>query len=168
RAKPKPTPETQHFWDGTQAGEMRLQRCDACAHVYFPPRPFCPSCGHRKVSVFNASGKGKLYSYVINHRPAAPGFTPPYAIAVVELDEGPRMMSNIVDCPQTPEALELDMKLEVAFEKLDDKITLPLFRPTKGSASCVRTRSPTSALPNPPNSALFPMSRRSSCMPTRR
>src|SRR5260370_667974 len=82
RAKPKPTPETQHFWDGTQAGELRLQRCDACANVYFPPRPFCPGCGGRKVSVFKASGKGTLYSYVINHRPAAPGFTPPYAIAV--------------------------------------------------------------------------------------
>jgi uncharacterized protein len=132
RAKPKPTPETQHFWDGTQAGELRLQRCDACANVFFPPRPFCPSCASRKVSIFKASGKGTLYSYVINHRPAAPGFTPPYAIAVVELDEGPRMMSNIIDCPQTPEALELDMKLEVAFEKLDDKITLPLFRPAKG------------------------------------
>jgi hypothetical protein len=124
RAKPKPTPETQHFWDGTQAGELRLQRCDACANVYFPPR--------RKVSVFKASGKGTLYSYVINHRPAAPGFTPPYAIAVVQLEEGPRLMSNIIDCPQTPEALELDMKLEVAFEKLDDKITLPQFRPAKG------------------------------------
>ncbi|MEA2863579.1 MAG: hypothetical protein QOC84_1535 [Bradyrhizobium sp.] len=131
RARPKPTPETQHFWDGTQAGELRLQRCDACANVYFPPRPFCPACASRKVSMFRASGKGRLYSYVINHRPAAPGFTPPYAIAVVELDEGPRMMSNIIDCPQTPEALELDMRLEVAFEKLDDKITLPLFRPAK-------------------------------------
>jgi uncharacterized protein len=132
RARPKPTPETQHFWDGTQAGELRLQRCDACANVYFPPRPFCPVCASRKVSVFKASGKAKLYSYVINHRPAAPGFTPPYAIAIVELDEGPRMMSNIMDCPQTPEALELDMKLEVTFEKLDDKITLPQFRPAKG------------------------------------
>ncbi len=132
RARPKPTPETQHFWDGTQAGELRLQRCDACANIYFPPRPFCPACASRKVSMFKASGKATLYSYVINHRPAAPGFTPPYAIAVVELEEGPRMMSNIIDCPQTPEALELDMKLEVAFEKLDDKITLPLFRPAKG------------------------------------
>lgn len=132
RARPKPTPETQHFWDGTAAGELRLQRCDACANVYFPPRPFCPSCASRKVSIFKASGKARLYSYVINHRPAAPGFTPPYAIAVVELEEGPRMMSNIIDCPQTPEALELDMKLEVAFEKLDDKITLPQFRPAKG------------------------------------
>jgi len=94
RARPKPTPETQHFWDGTKAGELRLQRCDACANVYFPPRPFCPVCASRKVSVFKASGKAKLYSYVIHHRPV-PGFTPPYAIAVVELDEGPRMMSNI-------------------------------------------------------------------------
>ena len=60
-------------------------------------------------------GKGRLYSYVIHHRPV-PGFTPPYAIAVVELDEGPRMMTNITQCPQTPEALQLDMPVEVAFE----------------------------------------------------
>lgn len=131
RARPIPTPETQHFWDGTKAGELRLQRCDACDHVYFPPRPFCPSCASRKVSVFPASGKATLYSYVINHRPPAPGFTPPYAIAVVTLEEGPRMMANIVDCPQTPEALVLDMPLKVTFEKLDDAITLPQFAPAK-------------------------------------
>ncbi len=132
RAKPKPTPETQHFWDGTQAGELRLQRCDACANVYFPPRPFCPVLRLAQgLASSRPAARAKLYSYVIHHRPA-PGFTPPYAIAVVELDEGPRMMTNIVDCPQTPEALELDMKLEVAFEKLDDNITLPLFRPAKG------------------------------------
>ncbi|MEI9983636.1 MAG: OB-fold domain-containing protein [Aliidongia sp.] len=75
--------------------------------------------------------KGRLFSYVIHHRPV-PGFTPPYAIAVVELDEGPRLMTNITNCPQTPEALQLDMKLEVAFETLDDEITLPLFQPVKG------------------------------------
>lgn len=131
RARPKPTPETQHFWDGTKLGELRLQRCDACDHVYFPPRPFCPACASRKVSVFPASGKATLYSYVINHRPPAPGFTPPYAIAVVTLEEGPRMMTNIADCPQTPEALVLDMPLKVTFEKLDDAITLPLFAPAK-------------------------------------
>jgi len=132
RARPVPTPETRHFWDGAAVGELRLQRCDACRHAYFPPRPFCPSCASRKVSVFAASGKATLYSYVINHRPAAPGFTPPYAIAVVTLEEGPRMMTNIIDCPQTPEALVLDMPLEVAFQKLDDSITLPVFRPAKG------------------------------------
>jgi len=135
RYVPQPTPETQQFWDGTLAGELRLQRCDQCDHVYFPPRPFCHGCAERKVSWFKASGKAKLYSYVIHHRPA-PGFTAPYSIAVVELEEGPRMMTNIVGCPQTPEALQLDMPVEVTFEKLSDKIALPLFKPvTTGKAA---------------------------------
>ena len=128
RPVPEPTPETAHFWEGTRAGELRLQRCAACATTYFPPRPFCPACSSRDVEVVVASGRATLYSYVIHHRDA-PGFTAPYAIAVVELAEGPRMMSNIVDCPQTPEALELDMELEVTFDPLTDEITLPLFRP---------------------------------------
>lgn len=131
RPLPQPTPETQHFWDGAKSGELRLQRCDDCRHTYFPPRPFCPGCGSRAVAVIKASGKGKLHSYVIHHRPV-PGFTPPYAIAVVELAEGPRMMTNIVDCPQTPEALQLDMPLEVTFEAQNDTISLPFFRPVKG------------------------------------
>jgi uncharacterized protein len=132
RYVPQTTPETQPFWEGTLAGELRLQRCDQCAHVYFPPRPFCPACAARKVSWFKASGKAKLFSYVIHHRPA-PGFTAPYSIAVVELAEGPRMMTNIVGCPQTPEALQLDMPVEVTFEKLSDKIALPLFRPVSST-----------------------------------
>ena len=131
RALPQPTPETQHFWDGAKANALLLQSCDDCGKVYFPPRPFCPACASRRVSVTRASGKATLYSYVIHHRPV-PGFTPPYAIAVVELEEGPRMMTNIVDCPQTPEALVLDMKLEVLFEPQTDSISLPLFRPAKG------------------------------------
>ena len=90
--------------------------------------------------MFRASGKGRLYSYVIHHRPV-PGFTPPYAIAVVELDEGPRMMTNIVGCPQTPEALELDMPLEVAFEKIDDEIALPLFRPAAEARRAMKPKS---------------------------
>ncbi|MCG8689853.1 MAG: Zn-ribbon domain-containing OB-fold protein [Minwuiales bacterium] len=131
RPLPQPTPETQHFWDGAKAGELRLQRCDDCAHTYFPPRPFCPVCGSRSVSVFPASGRATLYSYVIHHR-APPGFEAPYAIAVVELEEGPRMMTNIVGTPQTPEALQLDMALEVAFQPMNDEISLPLFRPAEG------------------------------------
>ncbi len=130
---PVPTPETQHYWDGAKAGELRLQRCKDCSKTYFPPRPFCPECASRSVEVIKASGKGKLYSYIINHRPA-PGFEEeaPYAIAVVELDEGPRLMTNIVDCEQTPEALQLDMALEVTFEKINDDISLPQFRPAGG------------------------------------
>ena len=128
RVIPVPTPETQHFWDGTKVGELRLQRCIECGTVYFPPRPFCPTNGSRAVEVFTASGRGRLFSYVINHLPS-PGFTPPFAIAVVELEEGPRLMSNIVGCPQTPEALRIDMPLEVTFERLTDEITLPQFKP---------------------------------------
>lgn len=128
RPKPLPTPETRHFWDGTKAGKLLLQRCGDTGQAYFPPRPFSPFTGTRNVEVFEASGRGTLLSYVIHHRPA-PGFTPPYAIAVVKLEEGPQMMTNIIDCPQTPEALVLDMPLEVAFVPLDDAITLPLFRP---------------------------------------
>ena len=133
---PEPTPETQEFWDGTKAGELRLQRCNDCKHVYFPPRPFCEKCASRSVAWFKATGHGKLHSYVINHRPAF-GFEndAPYAIAVVMLDEGVKMMTNLVDVDQTPEALQLDMPLEVTFDAVNDKITLPKWRPAKGGVN---------------------------------
>ena len=132
RARPQPTPETRHYWEGARAGELRLQRCDDCSHTYFPPRPFCPACASRKVSVFRASGRGRLFSYVINHRPP-PGFDGPTAIAVVQLEEGVKMATNIIDCPQTPEALQLDMALELAPTKVNDEISLPTWRPAKGA-----------------------------------
>jgi hypothetical protein len=133
---PEPTPETQEFWDGTRAGELRLQRCNDCKHVYFPPRPFCEKCASRSVAWFKASGRGKLHSYVINHRPAF-GFEndAPYAIAVVMLDEGVKMMTNLVEVAQTPEALQLDMPLEVTFDAVTEKITLPKWRPAKGGVN---------------------------------
>ena len=133
RPLPTITPETRHFWEGTRAGELRLQRCAGCSDAYFPPRPFCPRCGSTDVGVFRASGRATLYSYVIHHRPA-PGFVPPYAIAVVQLAEGPRMMTNIVQIAQTPEALQLDMALEVVFERINEEVSLPLFRPVARTA----------------------------------
>ena len=131
RILPQPTPETSHFWEGCREGVLRLQRCHQAGHVYFPPRPFCPHCGSREVEVFEASGKGILWSYVINHRPRPDISDKPYAIALVKLDEGPVMMSNIRGCPQTPAALQLDMPLEVLFEVQNEQITLPLFTPVK-------------------------------------
>ena len=131
RFLPSPTPETRHFWDGTRVGELRLQRCRSCARAYFPPRPFCPRCAGREVEVFRASGRARLLSYVINHHRPAPGFQTPYSIALVELEEGPRMLTNVVGTPQTPEALMLDMPLEVTFEAISDEISLPLFRPAE-------------------------------------
>lgn len=126
--RPKPTPETLHFWEGCRNETLLLQRCPDTGRAYFPPRPFSPFTGNRNVEIFAASGQATLYSYVIHHR-EVPGFNPPYAIAVVELKEGPRMMTNIIDCPQTPEALILDMPLEVKFHLIDETLTLPLFRP---------------------------------------
>ena len=128
RFAPRPTPDTQVFWDGTGAGELLLYRCLNCGHIYFPPRPICPACTSKNVETFAASGKATLESYMINHRPH-PSFDGHYAIALVRLAEGPVMMSNIIDCEQTPEALVLDMPLEVTFEKLNNDIYLPLFRP---------------------------------------
>jgi uncharacterized OB-fold protein len=131
RALPTPTPETDHYWTGAREGRLLLQRCKSCAKAYFPPRPFCPTCGSRDVIVVQASGRASLYSYAIQHR-AIPGFTPPYAIAVVTLEEGPRMMTNIVECAQTPEALQLDMPLEAVFERVSETVSLPVFRPAGG------------------------------------
>jgi uncharacterized OB-fold protein len=131
---PQPTPETKPYWEGAAAGELRIQRCRSCRHHYFYPRRGCPHCGSTDVEWTAASGRARLHTYVINHRPA-PGFEDdaPYAIAVVELEEGPRMMSNIVGIENSPESLVLDMPLEVAFESRED-MSIPVFRPAPYSS----------------------------------
>ena|SRR6266567_728702 len=129
KAVPVPTPDTQPFWDGCAAGELRIQRCLDCEQAYFYPRPVCPACGSTNVEWFTASGAATLYSYVISHRPA-PGFEDeaPYAIAVVQLAEGPRMMTNLAGLRSTPEDLVLDMPLRVGFERRGE-VSVPVFAP---------------------------------------
>jgi uncharacterized OB-fold protein len=134
KAIPKPTPETQPYWDGAAAGELRLQYCTGCAAHYFPPRSFCPTCLSRDVEWRAVSGRGRLHSYLINQSFAPPGWQVPYVIALVELEEGPRLMSNLLDVPATPEALALDMELEVTFEARGD-MTIPQFRPAGTGAA---------------------------------
>ena len=129
RPKPMMVPEAEFFWEGTRAGELRIQRCNSCETAYFPPRPFCPACSSRDVSVIKASGRATLYSFIINHMPA-PGYETPFSVGVVTLEEGPRMMCNIVDCEQTPEAITVDMPLEVTFEDRGD-VVVPQFRPVR-------------------------------------
>lgn len=108
-AAPQPLPGTRPFWEGTQAGELRLQLCDSCDTHALYPRPHCPACGAEALSWVRASGRARLYSNVINLMPM-PGWTGamPYVIAVVEL-EGPRMMTNLVGVPPDPKHLVLDM-----------------------------------------------------------
>lgn len=127
KAAPKPTPETAPYWDGASAGELRIQRCRTCSQAYFYPRPYCPHCGSADVAWFVASGRATLASYIISER-EAPGFEAPYVIAIVQLEEGPRMMSNIVGVEPTPETLVLDMALKVTFEDRGD-VVVPVFAP---------------------------------------
>ncbi len=139
RPLPPVSPETRFYWEGAAKGALMLQRCGPCGDAYFPPRPFCPRCGSRDVTAFAASGRGTLHSFVINHMPA-PGYEPPFVIAAVRLEEGPRMMTNIVDCDQTEEALVLDMPLVATYASFvspdeSHAATLPLFRPADGAAS---------------------------------
>jgi uncharacterized OB-fold protein len=134
RALPKPTPETQPYWDGAREGRLMLPWCLDCAQPHFHPRAICPHCGGGRLEWRQASGRGRLHTYVINHKPA-PGFEDrvPYVIAVVALEEGPRMMANLLTAgPPTPAALSIDMKLRVVFEAVSDRITLPQFRPLDG------------------------------------
>jgi uncharacterized protein len=128
RPQPVPTPETMHYWEGTALGELRLQRCRACSSTYFPPQPFCPACTSDDIELVRSSGRGFVYSYVITDR-AAPGFTAPYVIAVVELEEGPRLLTNIVEVDPNPEELPIDLPVEVVFETVGEH-ALPMFRPS--------------------------------------
>jgi hypothetical protein len=126
---PEPTPESQAFWEGTRNGELWIQRCGECGLHFFYPRSSCPGCGSISVAWVRASGQATLYSYVISHVAPA-GFEDdlPFVIAVVELAEGPRMMTNLVDVEPTPDQLHLDMPLEVTFRPRGDQ-SLPIFRP---------------------------------------
>lgn len=132
RQIPVPTPETAHFWDGAKKGELLLQQCNSCEQTYFPPRPFCPACGTGNVKVVKASGKGRIHTFIISNF-RSPGFTPPYSIAVVQLDEGPRMLTNIVGCPQDSTSIQMEMPVEAVFEPVSDEINLVMFKPVEAA-----------------------------------
>lgn len=129
RALPVPTPDTVPFWEATKRHELQLQHCNDCNRFYFYPRMYCRYCMSGDVEWRTVSGRGKLHTYIINHRPA-PGRDPekPYVIAIVELDEGPRMMTNIVMDDPTPDKLPVDAPVEVVWDDASDDVTLPLFR----------------------------------------
>lgn len=131
RPVPSPNIETQFFWDKVNEEQLWLQRCKSCDQgAFFYPRFFCPKCLSKDVEWFQASGRGELHSYMINHRPP-PAFAAggPYAIAIVKLEEGPQMMTNIKGIENTPEKLVLDMPLEVTFEEIAPGRKIPYWKP---------------------------------------
>lgn len=137
KSLPQPTPDTQPFWDGIKRHELLLPKCIVCTELHYYPRPFCPKCFSWDLEWVRCSGNGKVYSYVINHRPA-PGFQDetPYIIAVIELEEGPRILSNLTGIAPDPDQVQVDMPVEITYEDVNDQLTLFKFQPissTQGS-----------------------------------
>ena len=129
RPRPEPSATSQPFWDATLNGEFRIQHCTECgAHVFYP-RVNCTECGSQALEWVVACGRGTVYSYTVARRPTHPAFAErvPYVIAIVELDEGPRVTTNLVDCD--PDTVRIGLPVELTFEAPVDGIALPLFRP---------------------------------------
>lgn len=132
RLIPPTTPTTQPYWDGAAQGELKLQVCATCGHRPFPPHANCERCGATDLNWQKASGKGTVYTYTVSYRPPHPLFREqcPMVIAVVELAEGPRLITNIVECD--PETVTVGMAVEVVFEPIDESdVVLPVFKPAK-------------------------------------
>lgn len=117
--------DTAFFWEGTAAGELRIQRCGACAVLRHPPGPMCPRCGATQPEYVVASGRGEVYSYVVHHHPPVPGRTLPFVIALVELEEGVRLLAELIDL--SPEDVRVGVPVRVSFVRVDEELTLPVW-----------------------------------------
>lgn len=128
---PNPDNETQPFWDGAREGRLVIRRCNTCGEAFFYPRPFCPKCWSADVGWIDASGRATLYTWSIVHVNDLPPFHErvPYVAAIVTLEEGPRMMTNVVGVDF--DDLDADMALRVTFRSISDEppVTIPVFEP---------------------------------------
>jgi len=129
----KPLPrideESRGFWEALQRHELYVQRCRSCSTTRFYPRAVCTECMSSEVEWVRCSGRGTVYSFTVTHQNQAPGFREelPYVLAIVELAEGPRVMTNVVGC--SPDAVTVGMAVEVVFEDVTAEVTLAKFRP---------------------------------------
>ncbi|GAA3198109.1 OB-fold domain-containing protein [Actinocorallia longicatena] len=119
--------DTEFFWAGAREGELRIQKCGECGVLRHPPGPMCPSCHATKRDFVVASGRGTVYSHVVHHHPPVPGRTPPYVVALVELEEGPRIIGNLLDI--APEDVTVGMPVQLTFQQISDDVTLPQWQP---------------------------------------
>jgi uncharacterized OB-fold protein len=123
---PRPSAVSAPYWDGCRAGELRYQRCTACAAVVFQPSIVCPACTGRDLAWEVSAGRGRLYSWTVVWRPQTPAFRVPYAPAIVELDEGFRLVTSIIGCE--PDDLRPDMEVTIEFHPAGDGVVLPYGR----------------------------------------
>jgi uncharacterized OB-fold protein len=126
---PVPNPETEEFWAATAEGRLLLKRCSACGEVIWYPRAICPACHATTTDWFEATGHGRIYSYTVSRRGEGPfKGAAPYVLAYVELDEGPRLLTNIVDCDV--EGVRIDQPVTVVFVDTGEGNALIRFRPS--------------------------------------
>ncbi len=132
---PRISEQTKGFWEGCKRHELLIPKCNDCGAYRFPPRVMCPECNSTNVEWSKVSGRGKVYSFIIPHRQApgefpARGFDYPYAVVLVELPDagGVRIASNLVDCEL--DNIKIGMPVDVVFDDVTDKVTLPKFRPS--------------------------------------
>lgn len=135
--KPVPVPDavSRTYWEACRRHELILQRCARCGTFRFPPASMCSRCGSGDTEWSRASGTGKVYSWTVVVHPIPHEVYAqdvPYVVALVELDEGVRMPTNIVDCD--PHRIEADMPVEVVFDDVTEAVTLPKFRPVRPNA----------------------------------
>ena len=127
---PEPTTLSKPFWDAARNHKLVIQECNKCKNKQWFPRPWCIECGSRDLDWIQVSGRGNVYSFTIIRKVIRnlPAFQDdiPFLIGLIELEEGPRMYSNIVDC--SLDEAEIGMKVEVIFEDITDAISLPKFR----------------------------------------
>ncbi len=121
---PQPDVLTAPFWEACRRGILEVSSCSECGHRFLPPGPCCPRCWSRRLETQEVSGRGRVFSFVVYRRTYHPGMPAPYVVALVELEEGPRLISNIVGC--TPQEVAVDMPVQVRFEETGD-FRLPLF-----------------------------------------
>jgi len=127
RPLPQPDPDTELFWDAPRRGELHILRCRSCGTYIQLPKPACRSCGSTDLAPERVSGRGVVHSYTVTHFPL-PGYEPPFAVVLVELEEQPglRLISNLGDV--APEDIRSGMPVEVVFEEVTEDVRLPLFK----------------------------------------
>ena len=128
---PRPTEDSAPYWEAARAGELRMQRCLDCGHVRFPPAVLCARCLSERSEWMRLSGRGTVFSWVVVHQSQHPAFNPdaPYNVAIVELEEVPRLHTNLVQC--SGEDIRIGMPVEVVFQRVNDEVTLVKFRPVR-------------------------------------
>ena len=127
RLAPSMTPDTQFFWDGATAHTLLVQRCSGCGELRHPPRPMCPHCNSLAWDAIESSGLGTVFSYVMPRHPQYPWFDEDYIVALVELEEGFRLVTKLFGTH--PDAVPIGMPVNVVFEEFDGGLVLPLFTP---------------------------------------